>query len=170
MSIHFISANAVKNVLWVGLHVNNDIYRTVTKKAGKHTHTEHCKLDKRNLWLTATMQQHYNGRYVCHKHTHRVKRMGLCDINRISNSSLNSTVALFHEYVNSNLIYQDLSAHTHTHTHLICGDKDRFQSPHLILYMTQQPSKERNWWTQLFWKECKNQTQDAVREFNLGIF
>lgn len=43
--------------------------------------------------------------------------MGLCDINRISNSSLNSTEALFHEHVNRNFIHQVGQVHTHAHAH-----------------------------------------------------
>lgn len=44
--------------------------------------------------------------------------MGQCDINRISSSSLNSGVALFHTHVNRNLIHQVGQVHTHSNTHM----------------------------------------------------
>lgn len=137
----------------------------------KDTHTN-CNGHKKESASTATVQRHCTTAAMCinsQTHTYTVERMGLCDINRISSSSLNCAVALFHRHVNRNPIHQVGQTRTRTLrtcTPFICGDKDRFQFPHLILYMTQQPGRERNLWTG---RDYKNHTANYSAEMFFSL-
>ena len=154
---------------------NYDIWRTVTtawmshltqmkkertKSAGEHTPTAQSATQK------ASVINHNHAaaqRRLCvftQTHTYTFKRMGLCDINRISSSSLNSAVALFHTHVNRNPIHHVGQARTHAHAHY-SWRKTKTDFSLLILFFTWPSSQAKTEIYRLNYvvKDCKNHTK-----------